>query len=217
MTRDDVILLLLARAGQRQNDAVLRASLETEIVSVQNEYEANAFLPWFLFAQKDDYALALQGDTIATVAGFLREVDEETRSGSLYRYDATLDDPWVPMTKYYNIDDMKARYPGSGQPKAYVLLGSNYIVAPVADGAYTFRSRYFARDTALTSNITNNWLTNAEKLIMSCLGYRMARYHTHNVPLSEAFAADMAQARNELILVDTARREAGGMRQMGDD
>jgi len=217
MTRDQVIAVLLARAGQRQNDLVLKASMETEILSVQTDLESNAFLPWFLQTQKDDLALTVAQDTIAFPTGYLRELDEETRKGALYRYDATLTDPWVALTKYYNFDDMKERLPGAGPTLGYVTIGRSYIVAPVTDVSYTYRTRYFAKDTALETNIENNWLKYAEGLIRASLGEVMARYYLHNPALADQFKADILLRRNELILADTAQREAGGMRQMGDD
>lgn len=217
MTRDQVIAILLARAGQRQNDLVLEASLKTEIVAVQNEFEANAFLPWFLVQTTDSLTLSAGQDEISIPSSFLRELDEQTRAGALYRQDTTQADPWVPLTKFYNYDDMKARRTGSGPTLAYTLVGSKLVVAPVADASYTYRLRFFGKDTDLSTNIENNWLKYAEKLITARLGEVMARFYLHNPVLGDQFLKEVGLARNELILADAARHEAGGMRQMGED
>jgi hypothetical protein len=141
-------------------------------------------------------------------------LDEDTRAGAVYRLDQT---PPLPLTKYYDFNDMKDRVTGSGPPTAYSVIGDTFFIAPVSDGTYNFRIRCFKKDVPLTTNIENLWLANAEKMMLSRLGEIMARFHTHNAVLGDAFMKDYLAARNELILTDTARREAGGMRQMGDD
>lgn len=216
MLRDTLIGMLLSRAGNRTNDAVLRAALETELLAVQTFYEGGTWMPWWLVTKTDVLTLTTGNDTILLPTNFLRELEEDSRLGALFRYDATQTDPWVCLTKD-TYDDIKKLYPGSGPTVAYDILGDSLIVCPVADTAYTYRLRYFGEDAVLSTNIENKWLKNADGLFRAKLGSVMARYYLHNPDMAAMYMGDEKEEYDELVNAETARREAARMRDMGAD
>jgi hypothetical protein len=211
MLRDAAIQLCLTRLGNRGGEAALVTSAETEIQLAQKSLENKPFLPWFLETDGSGLELAVSAQTVALPGAFLRMLDED--DSELWLTDAEGTKQQLPrkdkaiLVNSYQEDD-------PAMPVAYAVTGRTLWFSHVADIAYPVTVRYFARDTALTTNITNNWLTEAPSLLIAALGMTMAKY-TRDAAAFEIFQSDATAEFNSLVTTDAAMREAGRSRKAG--
>jgi hypothetical protein len=219
MTRDNAISLILTRIGQRQNDTTLTATAQLEMQFAQQELETGekAELPWFLETEYEDPAFktAAGTKTVAAPTGFLREIDE--LEANLFYYDSTLD-TWTPISKV-DYDEGRDQFEGEddGAPQAYTLIGTDYRFFPTPDAEYPLRAMIYIADDVLSTNLENAWLKYAGKLLMGKAGAVVAGVHVRDDAAAAAFSAMAAAGMVALTRDNTARKEAGRMREMGVD
>jgi len=212
MTRDEAVTRIIQRLGKRVD---LQTTIETEIVNVQTDVlEGNEWLPWFLMSGLEDLATVADTQEVAVPTGFLSEDEEE---GALWRYDASNTDNVMQELKKDDVRILVARHPGSGIPLSYALRGEQFLLFPTPDAIYPLKLACYLRDAPLTSNITNLWLTHAATLVIEETCYLVATEIMKDLANAPVFrtAADKAWAK--LYKRHIARREAGGMRMMGED
>ncbi|MBF0436444.1 MAG: hypothetical protein HQL77_13850 [Magnetococcales bacterium] len=161
MKRDEAIEMIRLRTGQ---DAIPgwdeRIRLEMEMA--QTSLEWDTVLPWFLLTVDDTLHVTANTSSLSLPTGFLRFGSQ----GGLYRYDATSDDPWIPMQREA-YDALKARNLGCGTPEWFAILGNTIHLFPTPAAATSFRMIFFKSAGSLATNTaTNPWLVYAPELII---------------------------------------------------
>jgi hypothetical protein len=221
VTKDEIKTAVLGRL-HRTSDTVLATAVDTEILAVQDRLELGVrvnngtFLPWFLQTDKTDLTYTANVDAVAVPTDFIQEVEEEHR-GSIFYYDASLDDPWVQMVREpYSI--IKARYAGfSTFPRFYDIWSNQVFVRPRPDAAGTLRILYMARAARLDVVASNAWTNNAAELVICELGYTLANYYIRDQAAAQAFANDAVNEAKRLYVSHISKLEAGRQRSRGDD
>lgn len=214
LTRDQIITSCAERLGKRTD---LVTSMETEIVYVQSMVlEGKEWLPWFLETEDDSLVCVVGDNEVALPSDFLIENDE--MGGLEINIQTNNDEPWQELTK----DDLmilRRRFPEptSATPRGYSLRGNTIILTPTPDIAYPLRLNYFARDTELSTNVANQWTTEAADVLTAELLYFMAKDYIKDNEMAQGFATDAARAWRRLHSKHIARRENGGKRMVGDE
>ena len=159
MLRDAAVDLMMKRLGN-QNDTTLRDDIIAEMVQAQDTVmEGDTWKPWFLLSEESSNATTIGEERVPLPIDFIDLWDEV----GLYRYDASLDDPYVEMVR----DDwglIKECKNFSDTPTHWDLAGDYLLLRPLADAAYPLRFWYYAKDTSLAgtygdaNNIENDWL-----------------------------------------------------------
>jgi|SRR5687768_738546 len=211
MTRDEAIALLKYRLGNRTD---LDARILLEMVYAQ-EYKlegTGAFLPWFLETELATITTIAGEERILLPDDFLGEVEDQ----ALWLYDEDSATPWTELRKN-DYDYLRVKYPATGLPKQYALLGDYFALFPVPDDSYTIKMRYYAKDDSLASdNIENKWLKHAGDLLIAETGLIMAG-HIFNTDLQAQFEKDASVARQRLYTKHEARRHSNRTYGMGED
>lgn len=213
MTRDEAVTLLQARL-KRVGDTGLATSIITEMQFVQAQLlEGSPVLPWFLLNDSiTTLATTLGVETVTLPATFLREVEDD----GLRVQDAQ--GTWHDIHK----DDLPAirnahPEPETGRPVLYYLGNTQLFLRPIPDAIYTLRYRAYLRDTALSTNIENNWLKYAADLVIAETGIIMASRYLRDAEAAQVMLQDVAIARGRLTIADEARKHASRNYNMGDD
>ena len=210
MLRDDLITLLGQRLGNRTD---LDSRMQSELLMLQSVTleETGAFTPWFLETEIATQACTAGDERLPLPTDFLAEMEEQ----SLWLYDVNTSPYMLEMQKD-SYDVMVQRFPIAGKPRRYALTASYFLLKPTPDIVYTFKMRYYARDTALTTNIENKWLLHAPDLVLAELGAVMAK-HIQNPAMEASFRADAQAARSRLYVKHEARAHNGRTYSMGED
>lgn len=129
------------------------------------------FLPWFLISEIASITATTDEERIPLPTDFLREVTED----GFWLFDSTADaeSQWTPLRKD-DLDFLRGEDPGSGSPVAYASLGGYFRLKPTPDDSQVLKLIYFNKDTVLSSNITNQWLTYSPFLLIGEAGREMA-------------------------------------------
>lgn len=213
MLRDDATTLLLQRLGNR-GASEYQTIIESELRAVQTLLEDDAtLLPWFLTVTNWVTASVTSNEVLALPDDFLQEVEE----APLQVYDPTVlkwkilekDDYDALVTAY---DDEPA-----GIPQKYALVGVEYRLFPTPDAIYPLRQIYFGRDTALNSNIENDWLKYASDLLLNRTGYQVASVHLQDTDLAMIFADATKVAKDRLWRMNESRMHVARNYMMGDN
>ena len=220
MNRDRAIDLLLARLGQRGNDAVLKAAAVTEMALMQENLERQAFKPWFLLSELRTVDTSANEERIALPDDFLEE-PEEGAVWLLQPDNATTPKKELIKTDY---DVALQRFPIPAIPRFY-SLGGNYLrIHPTPDAVYTLQTQFYVKQTQLTDVygsadglLTNNWLTYASDWLMAETGALLAATYTRDTELATIFQAQASVAHKRCYTETIQRQEANYNRQMGDD
>lgn len=214
MIRQEAITRILSRLG-RDGDTDLEAKIELEIVTVQESIlEGHQWLPWFLLTEIATETTIADEERVEIPTDFLLEDDDQ----ALWRYDAdNTDNQWTPLKKD-DLDVLRDKYPGTGEPVAYALRNQYFVLKPTPDDAYTLKMSYYARDTELANDDDENkWLTHAADLVIAETCILMAEEYIKDYDSAERFKIAAKRAWDRLYRLHIARTEAGGMRQMGED
>jgi hypothetical protein len=209
MTRDEALDLLRFRLGNlRGHDEALLLELR----AAQDRLEKLPELPWFLTKRDTSVSTTSGIDSVTLPSDFLREnidwgfwvVDAEGTEHHLVAMD------FVDFhTKRVDEDTDNAL------PENYDLLGeSSLYLFPTPDAAYSLVLYYYAKATALTSNVENVWLKHYPDLLISEAGVTVARTlrdASAQVFFKEALVTELARLSTENV----ARREAGRLRELG--
>lgn len=203
MTRDQIITLVLGRLGNRTSDSVLTAAAVLEIQALQEWYEQQPELPWFLMSEASTNATVSGENRIQLPANFLLEPEE----GALWYVDSDGTRHELAKADY---DDVVLASQGdpSGPPTMYAIRGLYFYLGPVPDAVYTIEMIYLKKGELLDTNIENVWTKNASQLMIAGLGRVLAGDHLHNAPLAERYARNEAGAWKALLDQTTAREMA---------
>jgi len=208
MLRDSAVGLITQRLGNRSD---LTAHAIAEMQLVQTELEGGELLPWFLTSPITGVDTIPGDERVALPADFLREMEEDETS--LWRHSGT---ELIELPKE-DYSRLVAKYgQGLGAPMKYAVTGGYLRLRPIPDTYYTLSMIYYQKDPVLDSNIENNWLREVPDLLIAITGQRLAAY-TQNANVIALFQSDEVKARNRLIIMDTARKEASRRRSMGED
>lgn len=216
MTRDEAVALLKGRL-KRVSDTTLDASILAEMKFVQSQLlEGADVLPWFLLSQNLSAVTVVDEERIIVPGTGSRPFLREFEEGALWVQDSE-NNTWNELQK----DDYDALFnrfkDESGIPRAYALDGEYFRLLPTPDAVYNLRVKAYLRDTALDSNIENNWLKYAADLVIAETGAIIATNYLRDAEIAAKFLADIPVARNRLMVFDEARKHANRSYQMGDD
>jgi len=216
MKRDDLITLLLRRAGQREGDPTLRNQLESEIQFLQESFEQNGvqlpsggvFWPNFLVSEISTNTSTIDEPRLDLPDDFLVEYDE----GALFLLQ---DGEWICLQKD-QFDLLRKEYSSSSQPEYYAQVGDYFYLFPVPNGQYTLKLLYYQAAAELTSDIENRWLKYAQNLMLSALGYVMASQYLYDQQLASSFAQQQQKAAFQLYSKEISQEQANTDPVMGE-
>lgn len=149
--------------------------LSTEIIDAlqdaQQELEFEPELPWFLLTDVTELSTTKDEEKLATPTGFIREWEDD----ALFYFDSAAadEDKYTPLNKD-DVQFLRGDLPGSGTPKKYALVDSNFFIFPTPDAVYKIRLVYYKEDTVLSSNVENGWLKNMPTLMVGVAGLKVA-------------------------------------------
>jgi hypothetical protein len=207
MLRDTLFTLLSQRLGNRP-DLVSRMATEFTLLQT-TKLEKNAWVPWFLESSLNDLSTVAGVEYVALPANFLSEVEEQ----ALWYYAAAEKPAYIPLKKM-DFDDMMLSSPGIGLPTSYSLFASRIYFGPVPDAVYPLKFTYNAKDTVLSADGENLWLTHASDLVIAELGAVMAGQHMQHQALANTFTVEIQKAWERLYRETIARQEVNRERVM---
>jgi len=211
MTRDEAITLVLNRLGNRANDTVLTAQAVLELQHVQEQMELKEELPDFLLTERATASTIADEERLPVPTNFLLELEE----GALF---ITNDDGTEIELEKDDYDVLRNKFASVAAtlPTRYALRNDYFVLFPKPNKAYTVRMAYYKKDTVLSSDVTNQWLTYAPDVMINGLGEVLAGEYLHNAALRDRFAARGSGAVRRMYNRDTALKEANKKRNMGD-
>lgn len=209
MTRDEAVTFIQQTLGFRTDKV---AEIRLALQQAQTKLENQEFLPWFLISEISSTSLAIGESRVAVPDDFIREADEEALQW--FNSTAEVDEQYVDLEKI-DSDSQKAIYQSStGEPEVYSLDGLYFRIAPIPDDTFTIKLKYYQRDTALTTNITNKWLTYAHDWLIGEAGMRLAP-GLRDKAAHGIFASMSAEGRAAAIKSSTAREVSNRRYVMG--
>lgn len=209
MTRDDIITLVSLRCGDRDD---LTAKCLAELPALQEAFEGNEWLPWFLETDLAlaDSSLPAGSGSIALPADFLLEVNDQKLT--LVRADGT-----KKRLRKLGLDQMRNRYVETGEPAAYCLSGDRIYFAPIPEDSYTLEWRYYGKAPSIAASAGETlWTKHASDVVLAALGAVLAGRHLQNANLEASFAADLSRAQARLYNKHTQLEEENKESYMGD-
>jgi hypothetical protein len=220
LTRDQIVSLVLSRAGKRETNSYLVAAANLELQLLQDTIlEKGPILPWFLLSAETAIPLTVAGGRLAGVlpADFLREWDEY---GGLRLKDSTTTPPtYTELNKNdFDLAESKFGSNAAGTPQEYDLVGSSIAVFPLCTVDVTAAMIYFKKQAVLdsVSNPTNAWTVNAADLLIAELGVRMTSTYIMGSPAAQQFQTDRTAAWTRIQTEDLARKNAAREAFRGD-
>lgn len=213
MLRDTALTLLEGRLGNRTN---MRATIILEMQQAQSTVlERNGiFYPWFLETE----TLTTIGTTtvdveeLALPSDWLGEIEEQ----SMWIFDSGADVPFVELKKGA-YDVALQRFTTTDQPQRYSLNKNNILFKPTPDKGYIIKTRYFATDQVLSSDIENDWLKYASDWLIAETGIIIARDHIQNDQMAQRFIQAATRARDRVFIENESRQHTGRVYSMGED
>jgi hypothetical protein len=211
MTRDEAVTLIQQGLAFRSGnvDQIIAA-----LTKAQNDLEReNVTLPWFLIQQDQTISVTASTQAYSLPTGFIKEVEDE---GLRYTNSQT-GKPVFLIKKPF--DEAKDFYTNelevsTNRPLAYSLRKATIYLWPVPDTSYTLTWSYYAKDTALTSNVENEWLENIPYLLIAVAGKYMSDDLHYDQGMIK-FEKREAQERMRLASMIAAREESNMPRAMG--
>lgn len=207
MTRDEIITLLLRRAGQREGDTTLSNQLEAELPFIQESFEQNgiqlqtggSFWPNFLLSEESKTSTEKGVGRVSLPSDFLSEVN----TASLFMYDGR----WKHLEKDY-WDVLISNFSEEGVPQYYAFFGDYFYLFPVPDGVYDLKMIYYQSDARLDNTNENRWTKHAPGLVLASLGYVMASKYIYDKDLAKEFRDEQFRAAQQLYTAEVAREQA---------
>ena len=208
MTRDEAVDLMMKRLGN-WTDTSLRDDIIAEMVQAQETVlEGDVFRPWFLVSEESSIVTTIGDERVALPADFLGLWDFI----GLFRYDSTLDDPYVEMNRD-DWDDIKSYFNYADKPTHWDIGGNYLLMRPVADAAYPLRFWYIAKGASLAgtygdaANIENVWLEWASDWLMGETGIVIAEQYLQMRPDAVSRWEKMAQRGRERLRINNVAME----------
>jgi len=219
MLRDAAVDLLMKRLGN-STDTTLRDDIINEMVQAQETVlEGDVFHPWFLVSEES------QSETIPGDERVLLPSDFITmwEKGRLVRYDVTLDDPYIEMTRE-DWDAINEHLNYSGKPTYYDIAGQYFLMRPLADAVYPLRFWYIKRGESLAgaygdtaTNIENVWLKHASDWLLGETGMVIAeQYLQYTESKIKPFRTQAARGRARVQVINVEMEEVLIRRVMGE-
>lgn len=188
MTRDEAVAVIKRRLGyyeKKDADIVTELGISQRMLEngvklpPRNGMDGGIFMPWFLTSeiqsavtQVNEQRVPFPTPVASVHDGFLAEIEDAALW--ILDPDAEAEDPWLQLKKM-PFDQVIAKYPGTGLPKAYDTIGSYFRVGPTPLEAYTLKIISANRDLIpSTGGGTNKWLTYAPEVLWGHTGLTMA-------------------------------------------
>lgn len=210
MTKQEAIDLIKLRLGSR-DDSDLDALIAAELQSSQEELEVTAPYPWFCISENSTAETVAGEPRVALPTDFVVETDEA-------RFELSTDGGTTfakPLVKG-SYDAIRATYGDTpGEPEAYTIIGTRFVLGPVPDAAYKIRMIYQGRDVAmstLAAGNTNRWLSIVPQYLVNMAGMAVASWVKDTNAL-QVFSTFFEKARTSYVALCTEREEANRMRQ----
>lgn len=168
MNRDTARARIQFGLGRRTD---LADEINDSLQDVQVRLEQEDALPWFLRTEISSTTTTAAEERVGVPSDFLAEWEDD----ALWYFNDTASEPedvWTKLQKS-ETDLLRAKYPGSGTPKAYSLDGTYFRIFPTPDAVYTLKQIYFAADQVLSTNIENKWLKYVPELLIGIVGQEM--------------------------------------------
>lgn len=200
MDRSAAVSIIKGRLA-RWNDTVLTDYIVTELQAAQQRAEMHAPLPWFLLTESTYTTTTIDDERVELPSDFLREAEED----AFWIEDEDGNDVLLRKDDYYAI---KQRWPDSGRPRRYALVGRYLRLRPLPDAAYTVRMIYYGKDALLTTDVENKWLEHAPEVLIAEAGYIIAARYVRNDAAAQEFKMDLARAWKEVEIMNQARLDA---------
>lgn len=217
LNRDEIISVVLNRAGNRGNDAVLTGFAKTELNLIIAELEGDPWLPWFLVSLEYAAAITANDPVVSMSVSAIREYEDD----AVWYYNSNDTEPTRKRLEKMDLDDLQQLYPMSlrGRPVAYALVGTQIVLGPTPDAdaaTGTILWRTYNRAVTLSdSQLTNLWTENASFLLVNRLGSIMARQYIRDEKLALGFEEGATRALKALKDAQVAREQANRTAQMG--
>lgn len=200
MLRDQAVDLLMKRLGNSK-DVSLRDDIIAEMVQAQaTVLEGDVFHPWFLVTEEASSETTIGDERVELPDDFLSFWEY----AGLYRYDDTLDDPYVEMDRE-DWDLIKAHLNYSDTPTHYDATGKYLLLRPLADAVYPLRLWYIGRGADLSgtygdgNNIENVWLKWASDWLIGETGIIIASQYLQMPDAKvRGFSAQAARGRQRI-------------------
>ena len=194
--------LIMARLGNRTQQA-LRDNVLLEMQLAQdNAKERIGIIPWFLFLDYTNasFVTVANQEYVELPTDFL-ELDDE--KSAFYWKDTTITTPdqWREI-KRDSFPTMKKRYEEevSGDPKLFDVIGSRIYMRPIPDSALDLRLLYYKKDSSPTDAAMENlWLKDAANWLIGEAGFAMATLHTRDEVAAVGFEAMRKAAADGLF------------------
>lgn len=206
MTRDEAVAIVKGRLA-RTNNSDITAYVVAEMKLQQSILEESEELPWFLLSETGTTTLTAGEERIQLPENFLLEWED----GALYVQET--DGTWTPILKD-DYDAIAGRK--SGEDFRYSLAGNYFRILPTVTANKTLKMIYYAADTALSTDVENNWLKYAADLMIARTGIAVASYVKDYEALT-LFTQDDARATRRLMMKNEARKHVNRDYAMGDD
>lgn len=216
MLRDAVVDLIMKRNGNN-TDTTLRNDIINEMVQVQDTIlEGDPMSPWFLLTEETVAQTTVGDERVGLPADFLLPWEY----GFLFRYDVTLDDPYIEMQRE-DWDLIKEALNFAGTPTHYDISGEYIFMRPVPDEIFPLRMRYIGRGETLagdygTNNIENIWLKYASDWYIGEVGAIISEQYLQAVPAKvQVFKDQAVRGRQRVRIKNVAMEEANKRRVIG--
>ena len=210
MDRDAAVAIIKTRLGNIQgtaHDALIISNMQ---LAQETTLEGGDFKPWFLRELDQSLVTVASTRDVAAPSDFLEEIES---SVSLWYLDS--DGAYHEVAKE-DFFDLRAAYGVTeGSPKKYSLSNNSFQIFPLPDAVYNLRLDGYNRDTTLSTNITNQWLTFAADWVIAEAA-ALSAMDLQYQKLGQQFQAAAKAARARLLVQHTSRDEAGRTRKMGD-
>ncbi len=217
MTRNEARTLIAAKLGFRTD---LDATIDAELQLVQSETleKDHEFKPWFLFADYTNasFVTAPGVDYVSLPSDFLLQIEDTF----LYfqEPEATGNEfPWSPIRANL-LSQVMAQITTDGVPSFCSVQGSRLYIRPTPQEVYTLRLFYYRKDTELTSDITNLWLTHCPTWLVNATASKIADEYLQDEAAAQKLANAAATARKRVWLETETRMNTGlDLLKGGDD
>lgn len=175
MTRDEAVAVIQEQLGFRSD---LATNIITNMKLAQTILEGSPTKPWFLISEDSYIRTEEAEDRVPIPSDFILETDQavlhyvpDTVSTETPEVELKKDDYDILRLNYRDTTTGTTKI---GPPEAYCLMGNYFRIFPTPDDEYLLRMIYYASDTVLSSNITNQWLTNVPYLLIGKTGRQIA-------------------------------------------
>lgn len=213
MIKSSIVSSIKARLGNR-TDTNLDTLIDSELDIAQwNGEHLGDFTPWFLLSEDSTASTSANESRIPEPTDFLAAYEE----GALWYVDA--DDLDNELEKN-DLDKLRALYRdvSAGEPEAYAHVGTQFILFPEPDDAYTLKIVYYQSDTLPSDTADggeNLWMKHAATYLLNSAGAKVAAY-IKDAEAAAMFASEAQTALEQLYKRHVVMAEANRTRYVRD-